>query len=314
MSRSKPFQAHLFLSRAKPFHVIPPHVYSQSFDFVELRFYHRGLHSSREAAADARSSAGEDDRCAKWYGNAQSLRQLQHFRGGHCQLRGAALEGPAGERGGEQQNSSLAAHQPRETSSWYPILMEVCRLLRPISFHPSRSRDLERSAAALQFSGARGLSCCSPTSFSSARVSASFTQHTSTPVPLPRARQRKQRSKIRSGLPFCHKRSVRALMSLPQEQIEARDDREVKLPTARGANASSTTTISSASGAALEVGTALETRRSIRASRALVYGHASARPARGSVGGLAAASAAASAAPPSVAAGRAAPLASERVA
>ena len=108
--------------------------------------------------------------------------------------------------------------------------MEVCRLLRPISFHPSRSRDLERSAAALQFSGARGLSCCSPTSFSSARVSASFTQHTSTPVPLPRARQR---SKIRSGLPFCHKRSVRALMSLPQEQIEARDDREVKLPTAR---------------------------------------------------------------------------------
>ena len=108
--------------------------------------------------------------------------------------------------------------------------MEVCRLPRPISFHPSRSRDLERSAAALQCSGARGLSCCSPTSFSSARVSASFTQHTSTPVPLPRARQR---SKIRSGLPFCHKRSVRALMSLPQEQIEARDDREVKLPTAR---------------------------------------------------------------------------------
>ena len=108
--------------------------------------------------------------------------------------------------------------------------MEVCRLPRPISFHPSRSRDLERSAATLQFSGARGLSCCSPTSFSSARVSASFTQHTSTPVPLPRARQR---SKIRSGLPFCHKRSVRALMSLPQEQIEARDDHEVKLPTAR---------------------------------------------------------------------------------
>ena len=189
--------------------------------------------------------------------------------------------------------------------------MEVCRLPRPISFHPSRSRDLERSAAASQFSGARGLSCCSPTSFSSARVSASFTQHTSTPVPLPRARQR---AEIRSGLPFCHKRSVRALMSLPQEQIEARDDREVKLPTARGASASSTPTISSASGAALEVGTALETRRSVRASRALVCGHASARPARGSVGGLAAASAAASAAPPSVAAGRAAPLASERVA
>ena len=108
--------------------------------------------------------------------------------------------------------------------------MEVCRLPRPISFHPSRSRDLEQSAAALQFSGARGLSCCSPTSFSSARVSASFTPHISMPVPLPCAYQR---AEIRTGLTVCHKRSVRALMSLPQEQIEARDDREVKLPTAR---------------------------------------------------------------------------------
>ena len=67
--------------------------YSLSFDFGELRFCHVVVHSSREAAADARSSAGEDDRCAKWYGNAQSLRQLQHFRGGHGQRRGAALEG-----------------------------------------------------------------------------------------------------------------------------------------------------------------------------------------------------------------------------
>ena len=123
--------------------------------------------------------------------------------------------------------------------------MEVCRLRRPNSFPPSRSRDVERRAGDLQFSGARGVSCCSPTSFSSAQVSASFTPHASTPVPLPCARQR---SKIRSGLPFCHKRSVRALVSLPQEQIEARDDREVKLPTPRrlGASASSTTTISSA--------------------------------------------------------------------
>ena len=80
-----------------------------------------------------------------------------------------------------------------------------------------------------QFSGARGVSCCSPTSFSSAQVSASFTPHASTPVPLPCARQR---SKIRSGLPFCHKRSVRALVSLPQEQIDARGDREVHLQTA----------------------------------------------------------------------------------
>ena len=67
--------------------------YSLSFDFGELRFCHVVVHSSREAAADARSSAGEDDRCAKWYGNAQSLRQLQLFRGGHGQRRGAALEG-----------------------------------------------------------------------------------------------------------------------------------------------------------------------------------------------------------------------------
>ena len=107
--------------------------------------------------------------------------------------------------------------------------MEVCRLRRPISFHPSRSRDLERSAAALQFSGARGVSCCSPTSFSSAQVRASFTPHTSTPVPLPCAHQR---AEIRSRLTFCHKRSVRALVSLPQEQIDARGDREVKMQTA----------------------------------------------------------------------------------
>ena len=52
-----------------------------------------------------------------------------------------------------------------------------------------------------------------------------------------------------------------------------------------GASASSTTTISSAGGAALEVGKAQETRRSMRASCARVCGHASARPARGSVGG-----------------------------
>ena len=107
--------------------------------------------------------------------------------------------------------------------------MEVCRLPRPISFHPSRSRDLERSAAALQFSGARGVSCCSPTSFSSARVSAPFTPHTSTPVPLPCAHQC---AEIRSGLTFCHKRSVCALVSLPQEQNDARGDREVILQTA----------------------------------------------------------------------------------
>ena len=107
--------------------------------------------------------------------------------------------------------------------------MELCRLRRSISFPPSRSRGLERRAAALQFSGARGVSCCSPTSFSSARVSAPFTPHTSTPVPLPCAHQC---AEIRSGLTFCHKRSVCALVSLPQEQNDARGAREVKLQTA----------------------------------------------------------------------------------
>ena len=107
--------------------------------------------------------------------------------------------------------------------------MEFCRLRRPISFPPSRSRGVERRAGDWQFSGARGVSCCSPTSFSSAQVRASFTPHTSTPVPLPCAHQR---AEIRSRLTFCHKRSVRALVSLPQEQIDARGDREVKMQTA----------------------------------------------------------------------------------
>ena len=39
-------------------------VYSLSFDFAELRFCYVALHSSREAAADARSSRGEAGRCA----------------------------------------------------------------------------------------------------------------------------------------------------------------------------------------------------------------------------------------------------------
>ena len=84
-------RSHLLRRPEVAFSISPE--YSLSFDFGELRFCHVVVHSSREAAADARSSAGEDDRCAKWYGNAQSLRQLQHFRGGHGQRRGAALEG-----------------------------------------------------------------------------------------------------------------------------------------------------------------------------------------------------------------------------
>ena len=41
-----------------------PVIYSLSFDFAELRFCYVALHSSREAAADARSSRGEAGRCA----------------------------------------------------------------------------------------------------------------------------------------------------------------------------------------------------------------------------------------------------------
>jgi hypothetical protein len=39
-------------------------LYSVSFDFAELRFCYRGLHTAREAVADARSSRGEAGRCA----------------------------------------------------------------------------------------------------------------------------------------------------------------------------------------------------------------------------------------------------------
>ena len=67
--------------------------YSLSFDFAELRFCYRGLHSSREAAADARSSAGESGRCAKWYATAHARRRRKESRGAHGQRRGAALEG-----------------------------------------------------------------------------------------------------------------------------------------------------------------------------------------------------------------------------
>ena len=62
--------------------------YSLSFDFVELRFCHRGVHTSREATADARSSAGEPARCAKRYSTAHARRRLSNIaRRGHGQRR-----------------------------------------------------------------------------------------------------------------------------------------------------------------------------------------------------------------------------------
>eukprot|EP00966_Prymnesium_polylepis_P171763 3972341-Prymnesium_polylepis.1 len=79
------------------------------------------------------------------------------------------------------------------------------------------------------------------------------------------------------------------------------------------AGASTTTMIYSAGHAALEISKALETRRSMRTSRAPVCGQASARPARSSLGGSTAASSAATAAPPSVTTSRAIQLTPERV-
>jgi hypothetical protein len=140
-------------------------------------------------------------------------------RGGHGHQRWRSARKPAGERGGEEQKFSRAARQQRGPSSCCLILMEFCRLRRPISFPPSKSRGLERRAGDWQFSGARprGVSCCSPTSFSSARVSVPFTPHIIMPVPLPCAYQR---AETRSGLIFCHKRSV-CVLSCPFYRIRS---------------------------------------------------------------------------------------------
>jgi hypothetical protein len=186
--------------------------------------------------------------------------------------------------------------------------MEVCRLRRSISIPPSRSRGLERRAAALQFSGARGVSCCSPTSFSSARVSAPFTPHTSTPVPLPCAHQC---AEIRSGLTFCHKRSVCALVSLPQEQNDARGVGKVKRQTARRHRINIYDQIPRGLRGSRGRRGAQDASDDSTPLRTRLWAGVAATSLRDSRG-LAAASGAASAAPPSVAPGGAAQLAPER--
>jgi hypothetical protein len=103
-------------------------------------------------------------------------------------------------------------------------------LPRPISFPLSRSRGLERPAADWQFGGAQGVSCCSHTSFSSSRVSAPFIPHPDTSTQLPCAHHH---ADFRSGLTLSRKRSRARLLSLPQEQIDERDEHEVKPQTAR---------------------------------------------------------------------------------
>ena len=62
--------------------------YSVSFDFTQLRFCPRGLHTARQAAADTRSSAEEPARCAKRYATAHARRRLSNnARGGNGQRR-----------------------------------------------------------------------------------------------------------------------------------------------------------------------------------------------------------------------------------
>ena len=108
--------------------------------------------------------------------------------------------------------------------------MGLCRLRRPSSCPSSRSRGLEQRAAGWQSSGAGSVCCCWAISFSPARVSAPFIPHVGTPAQLPRGHLR---AKIRSEHTLSRKRSHALSSSLPNVQIDARVDREVKLQTAR---------------------------------------------------------------------------------
>ena len=168
------------------------------------------------------------------------------------------------------------------------------------------------SATDLLISGTQGVSSCSSATFSPARVSSLSAPHASTLAQLPCTHLR---AEIRSVLTYSTKRSCARSHVLPQEQFDARDGHKAKLQTARRRRIESTTAtmIYSVGHAALEISKVLETRRSMRTSRAPVCGQASARPARGSLGGSSAASSAATAAPPSVSTSRAIQLTPERV-
>ena len=138
---------------------------------------------------------------------------------------------------------------------------------------------------------------------------APYTPHPSTAAQLSRAHQR---PKIRSGLTLSPKRSHALSPSLPQEQIDARDEREVKLQAARRHRTGRSYALfhrARSSRGQRGAPDASVDARSMRTSRAPVCRQASARPARGSLGGSAAAFSAASAAPPSMTPGKAAPLA-----
>ena len=102
-------------------------------------------------------------------------------------------------------------------------------------------------------------------------------------------------------------------MSLLQEQIDARGDREVKLQTAWRQRIEYHYDFLRESGGSRGRQGAGDASVDATLACARFFGQASAQPARGSLGGLAAASAVAIAAPHSVAAGGATQLAPERV-
>lgn len=74
------------LSRAQP-----ESAYSASFDFTQLRFCPRGLHTACDGAGDARGCPQAAGRCATWCGTPQKRRRHARFRGQHYQRCDVAL-------------------------------------------------------------------------------------------------------------------------------------------------------------------------------------------------------------------------------
>ena len=65
--------------------------YSVSFDFVELRFCGRALHTACEGAGDARGCPRAAGRCATWCGTPQKRRRHGRFCAQHAQRCDVAL-------------------------------------------------------------------------------------------------------------------------------------------------------------------------------------------------------------------------------
>ena len=277
-----------------------------SFDFIELRFYHLAVHSSREATAGALSSAGEPGRCAKRYAAAHACRRLQKNRGGHGRRRSATLRR-------RLESAVLISRNVRERHTneanhlHYALFGQGCAAYGtqcPV-LHRSReawsggllagnSATQEKCAAARRFR------------FSPAQVSASSIPYVGTPAQLPHAHPR---AKIRSGLTLSPKRSHCAL-SFPS----AGADRCARRSRGEASGGSAPPHWQELHFLPLSARLSRSARRWKRVGRCgpparPSVDRASARPARSSLGGSAAALSAASAAPPSVTAGKAAPLA-----